>query len=76
MVWRIPTSPIALTSQITIRLSSDNYIYWRTQVVPKLRSNLIYGFIDGKLPCPSETVPATDKTVKPVSNLQYSAWLQ
>jgi hypothetical protein len=76
MVWRIPTSPIALTSQITIRLSSDNYIYWRTQVVPILRSNLIYGFIDGTLPCPSEMVPATDKTAEPVSNPLYSAWHQ
>jgi hypothetical protein len=73
MVWWIPTSPIALTSQITIRLSSDNYIYWRTQVVPILRSNLIYGFINGTLPCPSEMVPAADKTVEPVSNPLYSA---
>jgi hypothetical protein len=76
MVWRIPTSPIALTSQITIHLSSDNYIYWCTQVVPILRSNLLYGFIDGTLPCPSKMVPATDKTAEPISNPQYSAWLQ
>jgi hypothetical protein len=79
MVWRIPTTPIIITNSITIRLSNDNYIYWRTQVVPILLTNLIYGFIDGTLLCPSETVPNTDKTVgapPTIDNPLYSAWHQ
>ncbi|KAK1617543.1 hypothetical protein QYE76_023060 [Lolium multiflorum] len=29
----IPTSPISLANQITVRLTSENYIYWRTQAI-------------------------------------------
>jgi hypothetical protein len=79
MVWRIPTTPIIITNSITIRLSNDNYIYWRTQVVPILWTNLIYGFIDGTLPCPCKMVPNTDKTAgapPTVDNPLYSAWYQ
>lgn len=46
----IPASLINLTNQITVKLSSDNYLYWRTQVVPILRNNLMFEFVDGSLP--------------------------
>jgi hypothetical protein len=79
MVSRIPTTPITLANQITIRLSSENYIYWRTQIVPILRSNLIFGFVDGTLECPPEEIPNTDKTdgaAATIANPLYSAWHQ
>jgi hypothetical protein len=46
-----------------IRLTADNYLYWHTQVVPLLWSNLIDGFVDGTLLClpkenPNPTAPA------------------
>ena len=49
MASRIPDTPIVINNSITIRLNAENYLYWRTQVVPILRSNLIYGFVDGTL---------------------------
>ncbi|XP_071681174.1 uncharacterized protein [Lolium perenne] len=79
MASRIPTTPITLANQITIRLSSENYIYWRTQIAPILRSNLIYGFVDGTLQCPPEEIPNTDKTAgaaATIANPQYLAWHQ
>jgi hypothetical protein len=80
MVSWIPSTPITLTNQFTIRLTPDNYIYWRTQVVPILRSNLIYGFVDGSLPCPSDQVsnPAvgTDGAAATITNPEFSAWHQ
>jgi hypothetical protein len=79
MVSRIPLTPITLINQITIRLSDDNYLYWRTQVVPILRTNLINRFVDGSLPCPPEEitnpVAATDAGASPtIDNPLYSAW--
>jgi hypothetical protein len=53
----IPSSPIKLTGQITVRLNSNNFIYWRSQVVLILRINLLFGFVDGTLSCPSATIP-------------------
>jgi hypothetical protein len=79
MASRIPDAPIDLTNKFTIRLTVDNYLYWRTQVDPILRSNLLFGFIDGTLPCPAEeiSVPASgDTPASTTSNPEYSAWHQ
>jgi hypothetical protein len=76
---RIPDVPIDLTNKFTIRLTPDNYLYWRTQVDPILRSNLLFGFVDGSLPCPPEEleVPAKDDTpASIIANPKYSAWHQ
>jgi hypothetical protein len=77
----IPTSPIVIANQITIKLSSENYIYWRTQVVPILRSNLLHGFVDGSLLCPPAEIknPSadTDGGAPPtILNPLYAAWNQ
>ncbi|KAK1573578.1 hypothetical protein QYE76_018538 [Lolium multiflorum] len=76
---RIPDVPIYLTNKFTIRLTPDNYLYWRTQVDPILRSNLLFGFVDGSLPCPPEelAVPGKDDTpASIIANPKYSAWHQ
>jgi hypothetical protein len=44
---------INITSSITIRLTSENYLFWKAQVGPLLRSNLLMGYVDGSLPCPT-----------------------
>jgi hypothetical protein len=78
MASRIPDVPINVHSQITIRLTADNYLYWRTQVDPILRSNLIYGFVDGSLPCPSEEIDvpaASDTPASTISNPKFAAWI-
>jgi hypothetical protein len=78
MASKIPSTPITLTNQITIRLTPDNYLYWRTQVVPILKTNLLYGFVDGTLPCPSAEIPnpavaAEGGAPTTISNPEYSA---
>jgi hypothetical protein len=76
----IPSSPINLTGQITVRLNPNNFIYWRTQVVPILRSNLLFGFVNGTLLCPSATIPnpaaGTAGAPATIPNPQYAAWHQ
>ncbi|KAK1683231.1 hypothetical protein QYE76_044079 [Lolium multiflorum] len=76
----IPTSPISLANQITVKLTSENYIYWRTQVVPILRSNLLFGFVDGSLVCPPATLPnpaaKQDGDPATIPNPLFSAWHQ
>jgi hypothetical protein len=63
---------------ITIRLNPDNWLYWKAQVVPVLRSHLLTGFVDGSFPCPSKTVPnpklAEDPKAPPVMyNADFTA---
>jgi hypothetical protein len=47
-----------LTHLITRRLSQDNYLLWRAQILPLLHSCYLEGYIDGSLPCPPPSVPA------------------
>jgi hypothetical protein len=79
MASRIPDAPIDLTNKFTICLTADNYLYWRTQVDPILRSNLLFGFVDDTLPCPAEeiSVPASRDTPASTKTIpEYSAWHQ
>jgi hypothetical protein len=64
-----------------VRLSSDNYIYWRAAVTQVLRSQLLLGFLDGSFPCPEAEInnpqSATDPTApKRIYNPAYTAWHQ
>ncbi|KAK1666963.1 hypothetical protein QYE76_055122 [Lolium multiflorum] len=73
--------PFNFAPMITIRLNPDNWLYWKAQVVPVLRSHLLTGFVDGSFPCPSETVPnpklAEDPKAPPVMyNAAFTAWHQ
>jgi hypothetical protein len=81
MASRIPSAPICLDNKITIRLTADNYLYWRTQVDPILRTNLLFGFVDGSLPCPPAEIAnpaaATEGGVSPtIPNPLYALWHQ
>jgi hypothetical protein len=66
--------------QITIRLNPNNFIYCRTQVVSILRSNLLFGFVDGTLSCSSTMIPnpaaGTAGASVTIPNPQYAAWHQ
>ncbi|KAK1653213.1 hypothetical protein QYE76_071018 [Lolium multiflorum] len=80
MASRIPTTPISLDNKITILLTADNYLYWRTQVDPILQTNLLFGFVDGSLPCPAAEIPnpaANEGGASPtIANPLYAAWHQ
>jgi hypothetical protein len=49
-------SVVTIASSITIRLTSDNYLFWRAQVGPLLRSHLLMGYVDGTIACPDPHV--------------------
>jgi hypothetical protein len=43
MATVIPASPINLTDKVSIKLGTKNYMYWRVQIGPLLRNNLLMG---------------------------------
>jgi hypothetical protein len=47
---------VTIASSITIRLTSENHLFWRAQVAPLLRSHLLMGYVDGTTPCPDAHV--------------------
>ncbi|GAV85483.1 UBN2_3 domain-containing protein [Cephalotus follicularis] len=52
-----PISPLTHAYHfISVELNTQNYLLWRTQLVPFLRGKKLLGFVDGSLPCPSPTL--------------------
>ncbi|KAK1666543.1 hypothetical protein QYE76_054702 [Lolium multiflorum] len=49
-----PSSPFYFSHLLPVKLTPDNYLSWRAQVLPLLRSR----YVDGSLPCPPPYHPA------------------
>jgi alpha-N-arabinofuranosidase len=48
-----------MVHMVTIKLSSTNFLLWRSQMVPLLQCQKLYGYVDGSIPMPSaSTDPA------------------
>jgi hypothetical protein len=39
-----------MVHMVTIKLSSTNFLLWRSQVVPLLQCQKLYGYVDGSTP--------------------------
>jgi hypothetical protein len=74
-------APFNFAPLVTTRLGNDNYLYWRVQVVPILRSHLLTDFIDGSFPCPPQEIdnpkaPADAAAPRTLPNPEFAAWHQ
>ncbi|KAK1651002.1 hypothetical protein QYE76_068807 [Lolium multiflorum] len=82
----MPSSSVGVTSSgpvnfghlITVKLSPQNHLFWRAQVVSHLRSNLLHGYVDGTFPCPSATITVAKEGGGNSSepNPGFAAWIQ
>jgi hypothetical protein len=73
----IPTTLHSLHHYIQVKLSRENYPSWRTQIVPYLEGNELYGFVTGEMPCPSKFISTIAIATIPsvlTPNPDYSAW--
>jgi hypothetical protein len=72
------TSPHSLSPihhLITIKLTRDNYLLWKAQIVPYLRGQHLFGFIDGTQPPPPQFLPlTTTETRHSCSNPDFLFW--
>jgi hypothetical protein len=61
---------------VTIKLTCDNYLLWKAQIVPYLRGQHLFGFLDGSRPVPLQSLTiTTDGTLKLQPNPDFQAWL-
>ncbi|GJY82241.1 nucleotide-binding alpha-beta plait domain-containing protein [Tanacetum coccineum] len=56
-------------------LSPTNYGYWKTMIEPFLITNNLMGYVDGSIPCPSQTVSVTDDATVLKENPNYPIWV-
>ncbi|KAF6135356.1 hypothetical protein GIB67_027230 [Kingdonia uniflora] len=56
-----PASSISqLTSMVSVKLSSHNYLLWKKQVVPILGSHNLLGYVDDTIPPPQRMITSQD----------------
>ena len=69
-------TPVNMHSLVTIKLTKYNYLIWKTQIVPYLCGQHLFGFVDRIISSPSPTIPnpesATSQTAPTkISNPNY-----
>lgn len=67
------TSPIlsSLPHLVTVKLTNDNYLLWRTQLLPYFHGQRLFGYIDGSTPCLAK-LQSDGVTM----NLSFLSWYQ
>jgi hypothetical protein len=79
-----PLAPAATSSAqqfndlLMVKLGQDNFLFWRAQFIPLLRSQGLQGFIDGSYPCPPDRVPVQTEggRMALVPNPEHYAWVK
>ena len=67
--------PTGESSTITVRLDRNNFLLWKTQVIPNLTGSGRLGYIDVTLPAPPKTIiTGTGAEAKTDVNPDYIAW--
>lgn len=69
--------PNPFSDQVTKKLTRDNFLPWKTQVLPSIRGANLMGYLDGTRAAPTEEIDQTqaDKTVAKAPNPEYLAWV-
>jgi hypothetical protein len=71
-------APISLTNLITVKLNEDNYMFWRAQILPLLRSHGLMSFITPGVAAPPAEIanPQAGEAGAPakIPNPEYTAW--
>ncbi|KAK1649099.1 hypothetical protein QYE76_066904 [Lolium multiflorum] len=68
----VPLPAFHFGNLITVKLSPDNYIFLRAQVLPLLGSHYLLGYIDDSLPCHPALVESVND---PVYNPVHRVWM-
>ncbi|KAL3819930.1 hypothetical protein ACJIZ3_005835 [Penstemon smallii] len=72
-------SIISMPNIATIKLSQDNYLLWKAQMIPYFRGQDLFGYLDGTTPPPPKNISITLSDTNNVSekpNPAYSQWIK
>ncbi|KAA8525161.1 hypothetical protein F0562_006975 [Nyssa sinensis] len=74
-----PVTPPSIHSLVTIKLSSENYLLWKAQIMPYLRGQRLFGYVDGSCLQPSQHIPNPEADKSPTAprlllNPEFSHW--
>lgn len=63
---------------VTVKLNRDNFLLWKAQIIPYMRGQRIFGFLDGTTTPPPQAIPNPDTTsnITSIENPEFLTWLQ
>ena len=71
-----PTHLLVVHHMVTIKLTRDNYLLWKAQIVPYLRGQHLFGFLDDSRLAPPPTINiTTDEISKIQPNPKFQSWI-
>uniref|UniRef100_A0A2N9F027 Reverse transcriptase Ty1/copia-type domain-containing protein n=1 Tax=Fagus sylvatica TaxID=28930 RepID=A0A2N9F027_FAGSY len=71
----IPHSLTQVHHLITIKLTRDNYLLWKAQIVPYLKGQHLFGFLDGSRLAPLPVLTTTaDGDAQVIPNPEFQQW--
>ncbi|KAA8546242.1 hypothetical protein F0562_003019 [Nyssa sinensis] len=71
----IPPTSLTTHPFISIKLSRDNYLLWRAQIVPYLKGTHLFGYVDGTLPAPPTHISSTENNqAHSLPNPAFHSW--
>ena len=70
-----PTSLTPIHHLITIKLTHTNYLLWKAQIVPHLKGQHLYGYLNGSIPAsPQSLIIEANGDVQVIQNLDFGHW--
>uniref|UniRef100_A0A2N9GUI4 Uncharacterized protein n=1 Tax=Fagus sylvatica TaxID=28930 RepID=A0A2N9GUI4_FAGSY len=71
-----PTHLPVVHHMVTIKLTRDNYLLWKAQIVPYLRVRHLFGFLDDSRPAPPPTINITTDGISKIQpNPEFQSWI-
>ncbi|WVZ83847.1 hypothetical protein U9M48_030944 [Paspalum notatum var. saurae] len=71
------SSSPSLGPPVTEKLTRENFLLWKAQVLPAIKGARLMGILDGSVKAPPATIKITkdDKTTSTISNPDYEQWV-
>ncbi|CAN6361752.1 unnamed protein product [Urochloa humidicola] len=67
----------SLGAPTTEKLTRDNFLLWKAQIMPAIRGAQLTSILDGSIPAPEKTIEISNDGKKEiVPNPAYDRWLQ
>ena len=68
---------LSITRCVTLKLSSSNYLLWKTQFESFLSSQSLLGFVNGSSPRPLPTISTRNEdVVTETANPEFAKWVR
>ncbi|CAN6278546.1 unnamed protein product [Urochloa humidicola] len=70
------STTLALGLAVSEKLSRDNYVLWKAQILPSIRGAQLIGYLDGTTPAPPKTLESEKDGKKLIiPNPEFDTWL-